>query len=172
MTAEGLVISFAPGATLVSAAVEGYTATCAVQVSALRTQATVENVSTDGARIVIPQVSAEASYYLVHLYARQGERLLPVYTLKVMPDGSVTTRSAATDGLAVPLAYLASGTPYVAEIETIRETQGRADVIRTEIVAFVTMTVTGTELPPPPRLMSGMPAGRSEPRILRAASAR
>jgi uncharacterized protein YjdB len=145
VTAEGLVISFAPGATLVSAAVDGYTATCAVQVSALRTQSTVENVSTDGARIVIPQVSAEASYYLVHLYSRQGERLLPVYTLKVMPDGSVTTRSAAADGLAVSLAYLASGTPYVAEVETIRETQGRADVIRTEIVAFVTVTVTGTE---------------------------
>jgi uncharacterized protein YjdB len=144
VTAGGMVIAFAPGVCVIRATIDSWSATCTVQVSAPREKMEVDDVTTDGARIFIPKMTG-ASYYLLHLYTKQGFTLAPVYTLKVTPDGIVTLRSTAVDNLVVPLVYLSPATSYIVEAETIRELQGKADVIRTEMVAFTTSTITGVE---------------------------
>ena len=144
VTAGGMVITFAPGTCVIRATIGSWSATCTVQVSAPREKMEVDDVTTDGARLFIPKMTG-ASYYLLHLYTKQGVTLAPVYTLKVTPDGIVTLRSTAADNLVVPLVYLSPAPSYIVEAETIRELQGKADVIRTEMVAFTTSTITGIE---------------------------
>ncbi|MDR2041062.1 MAG: T9SS type A sorting domain-containing protein, partial [Tannerella sp.] len=89
------------------------------------------------AQLAFP-ASAGASYYLVHLYELRSTGSAPVLTLKVTPDGRVTLRAAAAASLAVPLSYLTPGATYAVTVETVRETGGRAEVIRTEVTAFTT----------------------------------
>ncbi|MDR2774010.1 MAG: Ig-like domain-containing protein [Tannerella sp.] len=146
VTASGMVITFAPGTSVIRVTIGAYSATCTVQVSAPRTGTEVDNITQSSAQLYLSTV-ANASYYLVHLYTKQGVSLVPVYTLKVMPDGSSTivTLRAGSNSIAVPLLYLSPATPYIYEVEAIRETQGRADVIHTEMSAFTTASQTGVE---------------------------
>jgi uncharacterized protein YjdB len=144
VTSSGTVIGIAPGTTLITATIGSVSASCAVTVGAQATAPVATEVQADGAKLSFPQVTG-ASYYLVHLYAVSGAGFTPVFTLKVTPDGQVSLRAAAGHTLIVPLTYLAPATAYVARIETIRTTNGKAEVIQTDVVSFKTSGTTGID---------------------------
>jgi uncharacterized protein YjdB len=141
VTSAGVVVAIAPGTTTVRATVGSYSATCTVTVAARRQEPAVDNVGQNEARLSFVK-SSGATYYLVHLYRKQGLQLQPVFTLKVTPDGRVELRAAAGNNLIVPLTYLSAGTSYLAEIESVRDTQGKAEVMHTEMLAFTTQSAT------------------------------
>ncbi|MDR0699473.1 MAG: Ig-like domain-containing protein [Tannerella sp.] len=146
VTASGTVIAFAPGTSVIRVAIGAYSATCTVQVSAPRENTEVDNITQNSAQLFLSK-NANASYYLVHLYTKHDVSLIPVYTLKVTPDGSVTfvMLRAGVNNIVVPLQYLSPATSYILEVESIREIQGKADVIHTVISAFTTTSPTGIE---------------------------
>ena len=152
VASDGKVTATGSGTCIITAAIGNYRATCVVVVADPATtpdnntgEVTVSNITRNEARLSFPTLS-DASYYLVHLYKKTGNALDPQLSLKVTPDGTITLRSTAGSAITVPLNYLESGTSYLAEIETIRETTGKAEVINLKVVAFVTAgTPTGTE---------------------------
>ncbi|MDR0430169.1 MAG: Ig-like domain-containing protein [Tannerellaceae bacterium] len=143
VTSGGLVIAVAPGTCIIKASIGTYEATCIIVVSAYSGDASVTGITQNEAFVVVP-VYPGASYYLIHLYKKIGNTLEPHYTLKVTPDGHVTMLRSAGTTLSVQLNYLESGTSYVADIETVKETNGKAEIIRTKTVGFTTLgTPTG-----------------------------
>jgi uncharacterized protein YjdB len=137
VTSTGMVVAVAPGTAIVRATVGNYSATCTVSVSAGNHEATIDNINANDARLSFPKISG-ATYYLVHLYRKQGLQLQPALTLKATPDGVVTLLASTASGLVVPLTYLSSGTFYLVEIEAVREIRSKAEVIQTETLAFTT----------------------------------
>jgi uncharacterized protein YjdB len=144
VTSDGTVIALVPGACTIKATIDTYEASCVVTVSAYGGQVTVGNVEENDASVLIP-TDPQATYYLIHLYRKTGLQLEPHYTLKMTPDGRVAMLRSTGRALSLLLNYLEPGISYVADIETIRETNGRADVIRSETVGFTTRGATGTE---------------------------
>jgi uncharacterized protein YjdB len=144
VTSDGTVIALSPGTALIRATLGAVSATCAVTVSAQSTQSSVNNIEEDAAQLTFP-ATADASYYLVHVYELKSGEIKSFLTLKVTPDGRVTLRSMAGNTLVVPLSYLSPGTSYVVHVESVRETDGKAEVIKTEVTTFTTMPPTGTE---------------------------
>jgi uncharacterized protein YjdB len=151
VTSSGTVAALAPGTAIIRATIGNYSATCTVTVDAPRQDATIDNIEKNDARLTFPK-SSGATYYLVHLYRRQALSLIPFITLKVRPDGSITLLSTVGSNMVVPLTYLASGTSYMVEIETIRDSRGKAEVVQTETLAFTTKgTPSGNETVDIPR---------------------
>jgi uncharacterized protein YjdB len=145
VTADGTVIALLPGSCMIRAAVDAYEASCLVTVSDYNDQVSVGNVTASDASVTIP-TDPQATYFLVHLYRKTGLIFEPQYTLKVTPDGRVTLLRSQPGTLSVPLSYLEAGVSYITEVEVVRETNGHADVIRTETTVFTTPSAaTGTE---------------------------
>ncbi|MDL2255332.1 Ig-like domain-containing protein [Parabacteroides sp. OttesenSCG-928-K15] len=141
VAATGKVTAVGSGTCIITVAVGGFKATCIVVVAAAPSPAeevAVDAIKENEASLSFPALS-DASYYLVHLYQKRGNTLEAAYTLKVTPDGKVSLLRATTGSvITVPLGYLYAGTSYVTEIEAIREENGKAEVIHTEVTAFTT----------------------------------
>ncbi|MDR1645940.1 MAG: Ig-like domain-containing protein [Tannerellaceae bacterium] len=146
VTAAGTVIGISPGTALITAKLGTATAVCAVTITAPVTQLTVSGVSRNEANVAFPQAD-KASYYLAHVYELTSGGITPFLSLKITPDGQVTLRAAAGNNILVPIQYLKSATSYVVHLETIHETGGKAEVIKTEVIAFTTAGPTGILAP-------------------------
>jgi hypothetical protein len=158
VTSAGVVVAVSPGTAQIRATLGTVSATCAVTVTAQVTQPAVSEVQPDAAQLAFPRAD-NASYYLVHIYELSPTGFVPFLTLKVTPDGRVSLlRSTAGSNLIVPISYLSPATSYAVTVETVRETGGKAEVIRTEVTAFST-----------PALPSGLPAPDAETALARYA---
>jgi uncharacterized protein YjdB len=147
VTSTGTVVGIAPGTAVIKASIGNYSAVCAVTVMAQVKEASVDNISASEARLSFVK-STGATYYLVHIYKKQGMQLLPSFTLKVTPDGRIEFRAAAGNNLIVQLANLSPATSYIAEIESVRDAQGKAEVISSEVLLFTTKSLTAAERAP------------------------
>jgi uncharacterized protein YjdB len=147
VTSTGTVIGLTPGTARITATLGAVTAVCSVTVSAPVSQPTVDGITQNDAHLAFPRVD-NATYYLVHIYELRSGEVKPFLSLKVTPDGQVTLRATAGGNLTVPLQYLRPGTSYLVQVETVRETGGKAEVIRTEVTAFTTRGIADGILTP------------------------
>ena len=148
VTSSGKVIALGAGTAEIRVTLGAASAICIVAVSSQVTQPAVSNVTQNEAQLAFVKV-ANATYYLTHIYELRSGKLTPFLTLKVTPDGSVSLlRATAGNNLIVPLQYLSPGTSYVVQVEAVRVTGGKAEVIHTEVISFTTAG-TATGLPSP-----------------------
>jgi uncharacterized repeat protein (TIGR02543 family) len=148
VTSAGTVIAFVAGNTTITATLpDGTAASCNVTVRDVNASAEVSNIRSDGATLSFPKLSG-ASHYLVHLYEIVNGQRDPVIALKVNPDGTIAFEvglRTSDNSIHLALKNLTASTPYEADIDVIREIDGRAEVVSVMHAAFTTDDLTGIE---------------------------
>jgi hypothetical protein len=138
VSSNGTVIALSPGVSLIRVTLGAVSANCIVTVNAALTEPIVSQIEDESALLTFPR-TADATYYLIHIYELKAGEFKPFRTLKTTPDGTVTTlRALAGNNLLVPLLNLSPGLSYALQIESIRETNGKTEVIQRRTAAFAT----------------------------------
>lgn len=145
VTAGGGVIGIAGGSTLITATIgDTIKATCMVTVRDVAVEPEVNEITSHSAILIFPKL-AGASYYLIHLYERHGVVRTPVVALKVNPDGTVAiVLRSTTNTINLSLSELKAETSYEADIDVVRETNGKVEIISTLKSAFKTTKESST----------------------------
>ena len=137
VTSSGNVVGVSAGAAIITATfADTLSVTCMVTVRDIKTEVEVEHINAGTVELTFPQM-ASASYYMLHLYKRVGTSRVPVVALKVNPNSQITIGLRSTnDKTTVTLNGLDNGVKYEADIEVLKETNGKAEVISTLYATF------------------------------------
>jgi hypothetical protein len=148
VTSVGTVIALDTGnATVTATLPDGTSASCNIIVRDVSIEPEVSNIRSDEATLSFPKLSG-ASYYLVHLYEIANEQRNPVIALQVNPDETiafVVGLRASGNNIHLALKNLKASTRYEADIEVVREINGKAETVSVLHAAFTTDGPTGIE---------------------------
>ncbi|MDR1981532.1 MAG: Ig-like domain-containing protein [Tannerellaceae bacterium] len=150
VTASGTVVAIMAGYSVITASLpDGTSASCRVTVRDLPIAPEVDDVKSDEVTLSFPKLSG-TSYYMVHLYEVAGGERTPVVALQVNPEGTVIseTRLRASDNtIHLTLKDLKAASHYEADIDVVREIDGKAEVVSVLHASFTTGSPTGIDSP-------------------------
>jgi len=140
VTAAGKVMAIAPGSAIITATLGSYLATCTITVRDVSVEAGTGEVGDHMAKITFPKI-ASASYYLLHVYQKTSAGSQLVVTLEVDPDKMVDetySLRSSSNQVSVTLSSLNSGTQYEVQVQAMRKSADKVEVISNLTTTFRT----------------------------------